>query len=108
MNNKVCEIVVMVWGLLSGVESSLRLWYDMIWCYDTTWYDIWYDMICYDMIYDMIYVMIYDIWYNMIWYMTWYMIYLTATGLTPGGSGTVHIYTQYTEYRNGTYITLKN
>jgi hypothetical protein len=24
----------------------------------------------------------------------WYMIYLTATGLTPGGSSTVHIYTQ--------------
>jgi hypothetical protein len=36
------------------------------------------------------------------------MIYLTATGLTPGGSGTLHIYTQYTEYRDGTYITLKN
>jgi hypothetical protein len=36
------------------------------------------------------------------------MIYLTAIGLTPGGSGTVHIYTQYTEYRDGTYITLKN
>jgi hypothetical protein len=35
------------------------------------------------------------------------MIYLTAIGLTPGGSGTVHIYTQYTEYRDGTYITLK-
>jgi hypothetical protein len=27
------------------------------------------------------------------------MIYLTAIGLTPDGSGTVHIYTQYTEYR---------
>jgi hypothetical protein len=36
------------------------------------------------------------------------MIYLTAIGLTPGGSGTVHIYIQYTEYRDGTYITLKN
>jgi fucose permease len=34
-----------------------------------------------------------------------YMIYLTAIGLTPGGSGTVNIYTQYTEYRDGTYIT---
>jgi hypothetical protein len=31
------------------------------------------------------------VWYDMIWY----MIYLlTATGLTPGGSSTVHIYTQ--------------
>jgi hypothetical protein len=36
------------------------------------------------------------------------MIYLTAIGLTPGGSGTVHIYTQYTEYRAGIHITLKN
>jgi hypothetical protein len=30
--------------------------------------------------------MIYDIWYD--------MIYLTAICLTPGGSSTVHIYTQ--------------
>jgi len=48
-------------------------------------------MICYDMIwYDMI-------WYDMIWYdMIWYdMIYLlTAIGLSPCGSSTVHIYTQ--------------
>jgi hypothetical protein len=36
--------------------------------------------------------------YDMIWYD---MIYLTAIGLTPGGSGTVNIYTQYTEYRDG-------
>jgi hypothetical protein len=43
---------------------------------------IWYDMICYDMIYDMIR---YDIWYD--------MIYLTAIGLTFGGSSTAHIYT---------------
>ena len=40
---------------------------------------IWYDMI----------------WYDMIWYDTIrYDIYSTAIGLTPGGSGTVHIYTQ--------------
>ena len=36
--------------------------------------------------------------YSPIWYiydMIWYMIYLlTAIGLTPGGSSTVHIYTQ--------------
>jgi hypothetical protein len=72
----------------------------MIWCimiYDVTWY-MWYDMI-YNMIYDiyMIYDMIY-IWY-VIWYMIRYdMIYdiylLTAIGLPPGGSSTVHIYTQ--------------
>jgi len=46
-----------------------------------------YDMIWYDMVYDI--HMIYSIWY--------YMIYLlTTTGLTPGGSSTVHIYTQTT------------
>jgi hypothetical protein len=44
---------------------------------------IWYDMIWHDMIYDM---------------MIWYDIYLTAIGLTAGGSSTVHIYTQ-TIYR---------
>jgi hypothetical protein len=33
---------------------------------------------------------IYDIWYGMILY----DIYLTAVGLTPGGSSTAHIYTQ--------------
>ena len=61
------------------------IWYDMIW-YDMIWYDmIWYDMIWYDMIYDMI-------WYDMIWYDMIYL--LTAIGLTPGGSSTVHIYTQ--------------
>jgi len=38
----------------------------------------------------------FDIWYDMIWYdMIWYDIHLlTAVGLTPGGSSTVHIYTQ--------------
>jgi len=39
-----------------------------------------YDTIRYDMIYDMV-------WYDMIYL-------LTAIGLTPGGSSTVHIYTQ--------------
>jgi len=34
----------------------------------------------------------YDIWYDVIWYDMIYL--LTATGLTPGGSSTVHIYTQ--------------
>jgi hypothetical protein len=33
------------------------------------------------------------IWYDMIYDMIWY-ISLTAIGLTPGGSSTVHIYTQ--------------
>ena len=66
------------------------IWYDMIWYiwYDMIWYDmIRYNMIWYDMIrYDMIYMLLYDI-YDMI-------CLLIAIGLTPGGSSTVHIYTQ--------------
>jgi hypothetical protein len=65
------------------------------------WYDIWcviYDKIRCDMIwYMMWYKMIHDIWF-MIWYVTIrydMMIYLlTVIGLSPGGSNTVHIYTQ--------------
>jgi len=45
----------------------------------------------YDVIYNMIYDMIYGMWYD-VWYDTIYL--LTAIGLTPGGSSTVHIYTQ--------------
>jgi hypothetical protein len=37
----------------------------------------------------------YDIWYDMI-----YNIFLTAIGLTPVGSSTVHTYTQYIEQHN--------
>jgi hypothetical protein len=37
--------------------------------------------------------MIYYVWYDDI-YDIRYDIYLTAIGLTPGGSNTVHIYTQ--------------
>jgi hypothetical protein len=78
--------------------------------YSTIWYDIWYTiryMIWYIIWYDTIrYGMIwYMIWYDMIWYMIWYdkicydiwydMTYLlTAIGLPPGGSSTVHSYTQ--------------
>ena len=38
----------------------------------------------------------YDIWYDVIWcdMIRYNMIYLTVIGLTPGGSSTVHIYTQ--------------
>ena len=60
--------------------------------------------------------MIWYIWYICIWSDIYDMIYLlTAIGLTPGGSGTVHIDTQ-TVHRtaqwkqntqNGTYITLR-
>ena len=67
--------------------------YDMIW-YDIIWYDIWCDVIWYD-IYDIIW---YDIWYNMIWYDMIYLI--TAIGLTPCGSSTVHIYTQTTHRKH--------
>jgi len=49
-----------------------------------------YDMICYDMKYMIYYAVIWYIWYDMLWY----IIYLTPTGLPPGGSSTVHIYTQ--------------
>jgi len=58
--------------------------YDMIsyMIYDMTWDDIWY-YIWYDAIW-------YTIWYDPIWY----MIYLTIIGLTPGGSITVHNFTQ--------------
>ena len=89
-------------------------WYDMI--YDMIWYDIWYDTIRYDIwymiwyeliwymiLYDTIYDMIwYDIWYDMIWYGMILTCLLTAVVLTPGGSSTVHIYTQkqYIEQHN--------
>jgi hypothetical protein len=80
-------------------------WHDMIWYYyNTIWYMTWndYDTIRY-MIWYMIWNIWYDIWHDMIWlwYDTiWYdMIYdviylLTAIGLTPSGSSTVHIYKQ--------------
>ena len=63
----------------------IQIWYDMIWY-------IWYDII-YDMIYDMI-------WYDMIYL-------LTAIGLTPGSSSTVHIYTQ-TAHRTTQLTTEKH
>ena len=85
------------------------IWYGMTW-HDMTWHDMtWYDMIWYDIWYDMIYDMTWHdmtwhdmTWHDMIWYdmmcydMIWYdMLYLlTAIRLTPGGSSTVHIYTQ--------------
>jgi hypothetical protein len=53
------------------------------------WYIVWYDI--YDMIYD-------TIWYDM-------KNFLTASGLTPGGSSRVHIYTQTTIHRT-TQLTI--
>jgi hypothetical protein len=61
--------------------------------YDRMWYDmIWYMM-----------------WYDMIYYVIWYDIYLyllTAIGLPPGRSNTVHIYTQtvHRKTQNKQYI----
>jgi len=68
--------------------------YDMIW-YNVI-YDMIYDMLWYGMICDMI-------WYNLIWFdLLWCDIYdkiydmicLIAIEFSPGGSSTVHIYTQ--------------
>ena len=36
------------------------------------------------------------------------MIYLTATGLTPGGSSTVHIYTQTIQHNQHKYAEQHN
>jgi hypothetical protein len=65
------------------------MWYDVIWC-DMMWYDvIWCDMMWYDVMWCDV------IWCDMIWYVMIYNIYLlSAIGLPPGGSSTVHIYTQ--------------
>jgi len=62
--------------------------YNMIWyMIRAVWCDI-YD------IYE-IYDIWYDIWYKLRYMIRYDMIYLlTAIGLTPGGSSTVHIYTQ--------------
>jgi len=106
----------MIWrDMIRYIYIYMMTWYD-IW-YDDIRYDIWYDMMTwYDMIYD--YMIWYDIWYDMLWYdihditwydMTWYdiwydkiydIIYLTAIGLTPSGSSTVHIYTQNNTQNN--------
>jgi hypothetical protein len=87
-----------IWYILYMVYDIYVIWY-MIWYYVVydiwdicdIWYVIWC-MIWYMILNDMIYVMIY--------YMIWYMIYDTryyifnCNWLTPGGSSTVHIYTQ--------------
>jgi len=58
--------------------------------------------------------MIYDIWYDTvrydtIWYMIWYIYLLSAIEFSPGGSSTVHIYTQqYTEKQNEAEHTGRN
>ena len=109
------------------------IWYDMI-QYDISyciiWYEYDYNMIWYDIWYNMIYLMIYHIvsydmimiWCDMIWYdmisydMIWYdviydMIYLlSAIGQPPGGSSTVHIYTQtiHRTTQNKKYIEQHN
>jgi len=43
-----------------------------------------------------------------IWDKIWYDIYLTAIGLTPGGSITRHIYNeQYTKYTESTILEVR-
>jgi len=78
------DMIYMIWY---GMILYDMIWYHIILydviIYDTIWYDIWYDIL-----YDMMW---YNIWYDMLYD----MIYLlTAIGLTPGGSSTVHIYIQ--------------
>jgi hypothetical protein len=76
------------------------IWYDIWYDIYDIWYDIWYDIISY-----IIYDIWYDIWYDMIWwYDIWYI--LTAIGLTPGASSTVHIYTQTIHRRTQSSQTL--
>ena len=82
-----------IWYDMIWYDIWYMIWYDRIW-YDTIWYDIiryiWYDMIWCDVMW------CYVMWCDVMWYDIWYdMIYLlTAIGLSPGGSSTVHIYTQ--------------
>jgi len=64
------------------------MWKDIYYMIYTICGMVWNDVI-YDMIHDMIW---YDMIHDKIYDMTWYV--LTAIGLTPSGSSTVHIYTQ--------------
>jgi len=102
-----CDVI---WYMILYDVMWYDIWYDMMWCdmiydmmwcdmiYDMMWYDIWYDilyaMIWCEMIYDMVWydVICYDVWYDKIWCDMIYL--LIAIVLTPGGSSTVHIYTQ--------------
>ena len=81
-NNR-CNVSNQWYEIYDYIYDTLHIWYDMI-------YDI-----CdiYDTIYDICDV-IYMIW----WYDIYGIYLLSAVGLTPGGSSTVHIYTQ-TTYR---------
>jgi hypothetical protein len=75
----------MIWYMIYGM-----ILYDMRHDICDKWYDTWYGMIY--MIYDVVWYMIR---YDMLWYIWYDKTYLlTAFGLTPGGSSTVHIYTQ--------------
>jgi len=93
------DMIRYIWYMIRYMVWYMT-WYDMIWWCDMTWRmircDIWWYDIWYDMIYNMIYL-------------------LTAIWLTPGGSSTVHIYTQTihrtTQWKqkiqNRTYITIR-
>ena len=108
----ICDIwyvIYYTWYIIRDIcDTQYAIWYTIYHTRDMIWYMMWYmiyDTIRYDTIrYDTIryviwYDILYDIWYDihdMTWYMIRYdmiydMIYLlTAIGLTPGGSRTVH------------------
>jgi hypothetical protein len=83
----------MIWYMIWSILRSLvhKLWYDI-------WYDRFYDPSCIkfdDMIWSILRSLVhelwYDIWHNMIWYDD---ISVNCSWLPPGGSSSVHIYTQ--------------
>jgi len=47
------------------------------------------------------------VWYMILYYIWYAIIYLTAIGLTPGGSSTVHIYTQTIHRRTQSTQTIQ-
>ena len=92
------RIMTEVWKVPGEKPAQLPIFFVITLSYSNMIYDmIWYDMIWYDMI-----------WYDMIWYDMIYL--LTAIGLSPGGSSTVHIYTQtiHRTIQNKQYIEQHN
>ena len=78
--------------LTMRVETGRRIGLHVqCWLLSDIWYDIYTRCRCRYTVYYILYTCFWPALYDMIWY----MIYsLTAIELTPGGSSTVHIYTQ--------------